>query len=311
MMIFILFVLLIVLFLAGMSMLRKGLISLTFEKIEKRLLFFTDHPLKAFLVSIVFTGILQSSSAFMVIVIGFVSIGALSFKRSIPLILGTNIGSTFTTEFLAVKLEFLIFALFALGAVLVITRKSPFQHVGVSLIGLGVIFFCISGFSRLAVPLSQLDSGAYIVHLVEHSPLYALIIGMVLTAIIHSSSACVGILMSFMDQGVVGLTEAMSVVLGSNIGTCITAVMAAVKGGAAAKQTAYAHVLFNIIGVAAVYPALSSLTGVISGLSASPAQQIAHFSLLFNIVTSILFLPLTNIFHSFIMFLFPNQNQAR
>lgn len=106
---------------------------------------------------------------------------------------------------------------------------------------------------------------------------------------IHSSSACVGILMSFMDQGVVGLTEAMSVVLGSNIGTCITAVMASFKGGAAARQTAYAHVLFNVIGVAAVYPLLSSITGFISGLSESPAQQIAHFSLLFNVVTSLLF----------------------
>lgn len=127
MMILILFVLLIVLFLKGMSMLRKGLISLTFEKIEKRLLFFTDHPVKAFLVSIIFTGILQSSSAFMVIVIGFVSVGALSFKRSIPLILGTNIGSTFTTEFLAVKLEFLIFALLAAGAGSFHCRKIPFS----------------------------------------------------------------------------------------------------------------------------------------------------------------------------------------
>ncbi|KKB74608.1 MULTISPECIES: Na/Pi symporter [Bacillus] len=309
MMMFILFVFLIVLFLAGMSMLRRGLISLAFEEIEKRLLFFTDHPLKAFFVSIVFTGILQSSSAFMVIVIGFVSVGALSFKRSIPLILGTNIGSTFTTEFLAVKLEFLVVFLFALGALLLITRKSPFQNAGVSMIGLGVIFFCINGFSRLAVPLSRLDSGAYIVHLVEHSTINAFMIGTVLTAIIHSSSACIGILMSFMDQGVIGLTEAMSVVLGSNIGTCITAVMASVKGGTAARQTAYAHVVFNLIGAAAAYPALSSITGLISGLSESPAQQIAHFSLLFNVVTAVLFLPLTNVFHSFIMFLIPNRNR--
>ncbi|SCA86822.1 Na/Pi cotransporter II-related [Bacillus glycinifermentans] len=308
-MMFILFVFLIVLFLAGMSMLRRGLISLAFEEIEKRLLFFTDHPLKAFFVSIVFTGILQSSSAFMVIVIGFVSVGALSFKRSIPLILGTNIGSTFTTEFLAVKLEFLVVFLFALGALLLITRKSPFQNAGVSMIGLGVIFFCINGFSRLAVPLSRLDSGAYIVHLVEHSTINAFMIGTVLTAIIHSSSACIGILMSFMDQGVIGLTEAMSVVLGSNIGTCITAVMASVKGGTAARQTAYAHVVFNLIGAAAAYPALSSITGLISGLSESPAQQIAHFSLLFNVVTAVLFLPLTNVFHSFIMFLIPNRNR--
>ncbi|NPC93366.1 Na/Pi symporter [Bacillus sp. WMMC1349] len=308
MFIFTLFLFFIIFFLTGMGMLRKGLFSLTFETIEKRLLFFTDHPLKAFLVSIIFTGILQSSSAFMVIVIGFVSVGALSFKRSIPLILGTNIGSTFTTEFLAIKLEFLIFALFTVGIVLWMARKHPYHHLGVSLIGLSIIFFCIHGFSHLAIPLSNLDSGAYIVHLVEHSSFYALIVGTLLTALIHSSSACVGILMSFMDQGVIGLTQAMSVVLGSNIGTCITAVMAAVKGGTAAKQTAYAHVIFNVIGVLAIYPILSSLTEFISSLSTSPAQQIAHFSLVFNIVTAVLFLPLTNLFHSFILFLFPKRN---
>lgn len=111
MLILISFTALILFFLAGMNMLRKGLISMAYSKIEERLLLFTDHPLKAFLISIVFTGILQSSSAFMVIVIGFVSAGVLSFKRTIPMILGTNVGSTFTTEFIAIKMDILIWVL--------------------------------------------------------------------------------------------------------------------------------------------------------------------------------------------------------
>lgn len=110
-----------------------------------------------------------------------------------------------------------------------------------------------------------------------------------------------------MNEGVIGLTQAMSVVLGSNIGTCITAVMAAVSGGYAAKQTACAHVLFNVIGVAIVFPFLAA-TGFVEQLSADPAQRIAHFSLLFNVVSALLFLPLTNLFYSLIKWLIPVKN---
>lgn len=289
-------------------MLRKGLISLTYSKIEEAcLLIFTDHPLKAFLISIVFTGFLQSASAFMVIVIGFVSAGALSFKRTIPMILGTNIGSTFTTEFLAIKMDVLIWILLIGGLLFFLTGRYPFKQLGTSFLGLGIIFFCITGFSRLAEPLTQLKTGAGILHHVNDSNWSALFIGMVLTAIIHSSSVCIGILMSFMNEGVIGLTQAMSVVLGSNIGTCITAVMAAVSGGYAAKQTACAHVLFNVIGVAIVFPFLAA-TGFVEQLSADPAQRIAHFSLLFNVVSALLFLPLTNLFYSLIKWLIPVKN---
>ncbi|MCY8836923.1 Na/Pi symporter [Bacillus atrophaeus] len=308
MLVLISFTALILFFLAGMNMLRKGLISLTYSKIEERLLMFTDHPLKAFLISIVFTGFLQSSSAFMVIVIGFVSAGVLPFKRTIPMILGTNIGSTFTTEFLAVKMDVFIWVLLICGLLFTVTRKYPLKQIGTSFLGLGIIFFCISGFSRLAVPLTQLKAGAGVLQHLHDSSWSALLIGIILTAIIHSSSVCVGILMSFMNEGVIGLEQAMSVVLGSNIGTCITAVMAAVSGGYAAKQTAYAHVLFNVLGVMIVFPILSGITGYVAQLSPEPAQQIAHFSLLFNVVTALLFLPLANVFYRFINMLIPAKN---
>lgn len=305
MLILISFTALILFFLAGMNMLRKGLISMAYSKIEDRLLLFTDHPLKAFLISIVFTGILQSSSAFMVIVIGFVSAGVLSFKRTIPMILGTNVGSTFTTEFIAIKMDILIWVLLIGGLLFFLTGRYPLKQLGTSFLGLGIIFFCISGFSHLAGPLTKLKTGADVLYHVNDSNWSALLIGMVLTAIIHSSSVCIGILMSFMNEGIIGLTQAMSVVLGSNIGTCITAVMAAVSGGYAAKQTAYAHVVFNVLGVALVLPFLTAATGFVEQLSPDPAQRIAHFSLLFNVVTALLFLPLTNLFYRLIHLLIP------
>ncbi|MGE6629251.1 Na/Pi symporter [Bacillus sp. NPDC077027] len=300
---------LIILFLWSMGLLRKGLIALASSRIEQSLLLFTDHPLKAFLVSIVFTGVLQSSSAFMVIVIGFVSAGTLTFKQAIPMILGTNIGSTFTTEFIAIKMDVFMWVLITFGIVFFIFGKRQFKHIGISLFGLGMIFFCIKGFSKIASMMTNHSHSMHLLEVMQHSEWTSLLSGTVFTAIVHSSSVCIGILMGFMNEGTVALREGISFVLGSNIGTCITAVMAAISGGYAARQTAYAHVVFNIIGVMLCLPFLSFLSEVVSQLSAQPAQQIAHFSLLFNAVSSLLFLPLIQPFHTFILFLSPNRKK--
>ncbi|WP_353855190.1 Na/Pi symporter [Bacillus sp. Bos-x628] len=300
---------LIFIFLWSMGLLRRGLIALTSSHIEKSLLVFTDHPLKAFLVSIVFTGVLQSSSAFMVIVIGFVSTGILTFKKSIPMILGTNIGSTFTTEFIAIEMDVFMWVLIATGLLLIIFGQRPFKHAGKSIFGLGMIFFCIQGFSKIAGMMTSQPEMMKFLEMMEHSNWTALLLGTIFTAIVHSSSVCIGILMGFMNEGTVALQEGISFVLGSNIGTCITAVMASISGGYAARQTAYAHVVFNVIGVLLCLPFLTMITEFVELLESSPAQQIAHFSLLFNTVSSLLFFPFLHPFYSLILFLLPNQTK--
>ena len=307
MMAIIYFCALIFIFLWSMGLLRKGLMALTSSRIEKSLLLFTDHPVKAFLVSIVFTGVLQSSSAFMVIVIGFVSTGILTFKKSIPMILGTNIGSTFTTEFIAIKMDVFMWVLIATGLVCIIFGQRSFRHAGKSLFGLGMIFFCIQGFSKIAGMMTSQPETLRFLEMMQHSDWTAILSGTILTAIVHSSSVCIGILMGFMNEGTVALQEGISFVLGSNVGTCITAVMAAISGGLAARQTAYAHVVFNVLGY--YYARLSStlLQQFVALLASSPAQQIAHFSLLFNVASSLLFFPFIRPFHAIILFLLPNQ----
>ncbi|MDM5298796.1 Na/Pi symporter [Bacillus pumilus] len=299
---------LIFLFLWSMGLLRKGLMALTSSRIEKSLLLFTDHPVKAFLVSIVFTGVLQSSSAFMVIVIGFVSTGILTFKQSIPMILGTNIGSTFTTEFIAIKMDVFMWVLITTGLLCLIFGQRAFKHAGKSVFGLGMIFFCIQGFSKIAGLMTSQPETLRFLEMMQHSDWTALLSGTILTAIVHSSSVCIGILMGFMNEGTVALQEGISFVLGSNVGTCITAVMAAISGGFAARQTAFAHVVFNVLGVVLCLPFLTLITQFVSLLASSPAQQIAHFSLLFNVASSLLFFPLIRPFHAMMLLLLPNQS---
>ncbi|WP_144532436.1 Na/Pi symporter [Bacillus pumilus] len=309
MMAIIYFCALIFIFLWSMGLLRKGLMALASSRIEKSLLLFTDHPVKAFLVSIIFTGILQSSSAFMVIVIGFVSTGILSFKKSIPMILGTNIGSTFTTEFIAIKMDVFMWVLILVGLICMILGRKSFRHAGKSIFGLGMIFFCIQGFSKIAGMMTSQPETLRFLEMMQHSDWTALLSGTIFTAIVHSSSVCIGILMGFMNEGTVGLQEGISFVLGSNIGTCITAVMAAISGGYAARQTAYAHVLFNVLGVLLCLPFLAMMTEFVALLANTPAQQIAHFSLLFNVASSLLFFPFIRPFHTLILCLLPNQSK--
>lgn len=309
MMAMIYFCALIFIFLWSMGLLRKGLMALASSRIEKSLLLFTDHPLKAFLVSIVFTGVLQSSSAFMVIVIGFVSTGILTFKKSIPMILGTNIGSTFTTEFIAIKMDVFMWVLIVTGLLCIIFGQKSFKYAGKSIFGLGMIFFCIQGFSKIAGMMTSQPETMRFLEMMQHSDWTSLLSGMIFTAIVHSSSVCIGILMGFMNEGTVALQEGISFVLGSNIGTCITAVMAAISGGYAARQTAYAHVVFNVLGVLLCLPFLTLITQIVELLARGPAQQIAHFSLLFNVASSILFFPFIRSFHVLILFLLPDQTK--
>ncbi|BBP90826.1 hypothetical protein BsIDN1_44440 [Bacillus safensis] len=117
-----------------------------------------------------------------------------------------------------------------------------------SLFGLGMIFFCIQGFSKIAGMMTSQPETLRFLEMMQHSDWTALLSGTIFTAIVHSSSVCIGILMGFMNEGTVALQEGISFVLGSNIGTCITAVMAAISGGYAARQTAYAHVVFMCSG---------------------------------------------------------------
>ncbi|MFS0655256.1 Na/Pi symporter [Bacillus sp. 179-C3.3 HS] len=309
MMALITFCALIFVFLWSMGLLRKGLLALASSRIERSLLLFTDHPLKSFLVSIVFTGVLQSSSAFMVIVIGFVSTGILTFKKSIPMILGTNIGSTFTTEFIAIKMDVFMWILIGTGLLCIFFGQRSFRQAGKSIFGLGMIFFCIQGFSKIAGLMTNQSETMHFLEMLQHSEWTSLLSGTILTAIVHSSSVCIGILMGFMNEGTVALQEGISFVLGSNVGTCITAVMAAISGGFAARQTAYAHVLFNVFGVVLCLPFLTFITQVVELLASNPAQQIAHFSLLFNVVSSLLFFPFIRPFHAFILFLVPTHTK--
>ncbi|WP_243356052.1 Na/Pi symporter [Bacillus litorisediminis] len=291
MLFFLIFLICIGLFLFGMYLMRSGLFSFSGEKLNRWLFRFTNKPIKGMAASIIVTGLLQSSSAVMVITVGLVSAGALTFSQTIGIILGTNIGTTFTAEFMAFPIEQYTFPLLVLGAFIIGLARGKVRSIGFVLFGIGTIFTAMRGFKWISEPLSSISMVDKGFNLMNDSLIFALVLGMIFTACIHSSSATIGILMSFLASGTISLEASIAAMLGANIGTCITGWMASIGAKKEAKLTAYAHIWLNIIGVLLFFPFIKLLGEMASGWASSPAVQLAHSSVVFNIVSSLLVLP--------------------
>ncbi|SOB98546.1 phosphate:Na+ symporter [Ureibacillus xyleni] len=295
-----LFTLLIGLFLFGMFLLRKGLFNLSSKKLEKSLVTLTNKPWKGLLLGIFVTSILQSSSAVSIITVGLVAAKVLSFSQSIGVILGANIGTTVTAELITLNIDSLIIPLAIMGAILLLFKKNGLRNSGLALIGISAIFGAMWGFERLATPLRGL---AYIDKLfltLDGNLFYAVVAGALLTALIQSSTATTGIMMGFLAAGTMNLDTGVAIVLGANIGTCLDAWLASLGSGREGKLTAYSHIWLNVLGVVIFYPFIGMLATIGTKLSQHPDVQLAHISVIFNVVSSLMILPFTKQFASFI-----------
>ncbi|WP_057911689.1 Na/Pi symporter [Peribacillus muralis] len=296
-----LFLLFIGIFLAGMSVLRIGLFNLSGAALKTFLSKVTDKPWKGFIAGTVFTGILQSSSAVMVMTVGLVSAGSLTFPQTIGIILGTNIGSTLTAEFMSFTLDQWIIPGVICGALLCFMPSVLSRSLGLSLIGISAIFAAMGGFKALSTPIAAYPSIQTLIHYIEAHMSYALLAGIALTALIHSSSVTIGIAMSFLMNGELSVYSAIVIMLGSNIGTCITGYMASIGSGRQAAFTAYAHIWLNVLGVAAFLPFVDILERTAAFFTENKATQLAHASVIFNILTSLAVLPVARQFSTLIL----------
>jgi phosphate:Na+ symporter len=181
------------------------------------------------------------------------------------------------------------------------TMRKKWQSIGVVLLGISFVFMAMGGFESLAEPLREFGVIDRLLHTLNESYLIAVITGAIITGIIQSSTATTGIIMGFLTGGAIELDSAIAVILGSNIGTCVDALLAAIGGGKEAKLTAYAHIWLNVLGVAAFYPFISELSDIGMRLANSADVQLAHISVLFNVICSLVLLPFANLFGRFIL----------
>ena len=243
-------------FIFGMNLMSEGLQKAAGERMRQILSVLTKNPIIGVLAGALVTAVLQSSSATTVMVIGFVSAGLMSLPQAISVILGANIGTTMTAQIIAFKIDDFIWPLVFIGFVLYFfPKKEQIKNVGQTIFAFGLLFVGINTMSSVMKPLASSPIFLDMIGYVGHIPVLGLLTGTLMTLVVQSSSATIAVLQNFASQpmsdgvtSILGLTGAIPILLGDNIGTTITALLASVGQPRQAKRTALAHCFFNISG---------------------------------------------------------------
>jgi phosphate:Na+ symporter len=282
-------------FLYGMKMMSDGLENVAGDRMRRVLEVLTSKRPAAVLVGAGVTAVVQSSSATTVMVVGFVNAGLMTLLQATGVIMGANIGTTITAQLIAFKLSDIApFFLFIGMVFTVFVKKRVLSRFGEIILGFGILFVGLTLMSQAMEPLREVEAFRNLLVSFK-SPIVGVLFGAVFTAIIQSSSASVGILQALAGLGLIGLDSAVYVILGQNIGTCVTAILAAIGTSANSKRTAGIHLMFNILGtiiyliIVAIFPAI--ISWVASFSPGNISRQIANFHTLFNVSITILLFP--------------------
>lgn len=284
------------LFLFGIQFMGDGLKSIAGEKLKDYIDRYTNKPWKGILVGAVITVFIQSSSATSAIAIGFVRAGLMSVEQSVGIIIGANIGTTVTAFLIGLKVEELALYFVFLGVLITLfAKRKKHTYLGQIVLGFGILFFGLRLMGDELSKLGQMEFFTNLTMTMQDQPVLGFLCGIILTAIVQSSSAVVGIIQKIYDSGAMTLTAALPFVFGSNIGTTITAVFASIGGSTSAKRAAGVNVLFNTIGSIAFMFLLTPYVGLITYLSEtfsiSPMMQIAIAHILRTLIISIIAYP--------------------
>ncbi|MDD3959567.1 MAG: Na/Pi cotransporter family protein [Oscillospiraceae bacterium] len=298
------------LFLYGMSMMSGGLEAIAGDKLKKILERLTSNRFLGVAVGTGITAAVQSSSATTVMVVGFVNAGIMTLVQATWIIMGANIGTNITSQLIALDIGKLA-PLFALLGVIFIVflRSKKLHHAGQIIAGLGILFIGMSMMSQSMTPLR--DDPVFLDLMTQFgNPFLGILIGALFTAIIQSSSASVGILQALAASGLIGLPNAVYVLFGQNIGTCVTALIASAGVSRNAKRAALIHLTFNIVGTAFFFAVvrLSPIESLFMSLTPDrPVAQIANFHLFFNVTTMLLLLPFGKLLVRFVTRILPDR----
>ncbi len=306
------------LFLYGIEQMTGALKTVAGSKMKNLLARMTSNRIKGALTGAFATAVVQSSSVTTVLVVGFVSAGLISLAQAISIIVGANVGSTLTVQIIAFNVTEYSLLMIAIGfGVRFIVKNEKIKYIGLILMGVGLLFLGMQFMSDATRPLRSYEPFIYAMSHMKN-PIIGILIAAAFTAIIHSSAAAIGIVIALASQGFINLEAGISLVLGANIGTCITAVMASIGSPRESKQAALSHVIINIIGVMIWLPFIYQLDDVVKYLSpafpelsglnriaAESPRQIANAHTIFNLMNTIILLPFITPLGKFIAWILP------
>lgn len=276
----------------GMQILRKGLQAFAGHSLQKVLHWMTSTPWRGFWSGSISTALLQSSTALTVMAVSFVDAELLSFENALALILGSNIGTTLTNQLLAFSLDPIIPYIMLLSSLGYLFIPQRGRFLSLAIFGLSILFFALILLQAGMAPLANYPSIQHFLRGLGDNHLKGVIAGTVMSALLHSSSATTGIVMLLTENGWITLPTALAFIFGANIGTCFTAVLAALASSRAAQRVALFHVLLNVFGVLIFLPFVGPLASGLAFLGGSLSRQVANAHTLFNLLSSILAFPL-------------------
>ncbi|EOP95800.1 sodium-dependent phosphate transporter [Bacillus cereus HuB4-4] len=283
-------------FLFGIKYMGDGLQQAAGDRLRDILDRFTTNPLMGVLAGMLVTVLIQSSSGTTALTVGLVSAGFMTLRQAIGVIMGANIGTTVTAFIIGIKIGEYALPIMAVGAILLFFFKNKKVHsLGQVIFGFGMLFFGLELMSAGMKPLRSLESFQELTVSMSDNPILGVVVGTVFTLIVQSSSATIGILQELFGQGAIDLQAALPVLFGDNIGTTITAVLAAIGTSIAARRAALVHVIFNIVGTIIFTILLVPFTSLIqyfqTSLNLNPEMTIAFAHGTFNVTNAVIQFP--------------------
>ena len=307
-------------FIYGMNMMSECLQKAAGEKMKKILSLLTRNPVMGALAGMLVTAVLQSSSATTVMAIGFVSAGLMTLPQAISIIFGANIGTTMTAQLIAFKLSDYIYAIIFIGFIVYFISKSErVKNIGMTIFAFGLLFLGIETMGTVMKPLASSPVFTELIGKVADIPILGVAVGALMTLVVQSSSATIAVLQNFAAQpgadgvtSIIGLAGAIPILFGDNIGTTITALLASIGQPKDAKRTALAHCIFNISGCFLFIWFVKPLAEFIQYISPKGpeieviSRQIANTHTFFNLVMTLIWVPLVGVMVKIVMCLIPD-----
>ena len=298
-------------FLYGMEMMSDGMKMTAGNSMRMILEKLTSNKFLSVFVGAFVTMVIQSSSATTVMLVSFVNSGLLNFTQALGVILGSNIGSTVTAQIVAFKVTDYALILIAAGSLMsLFSKKETVKNLGYVILGFGLLFYGMKVMSDTMKPLRSDPTFNSILTSFEN-PFLGILAGAIFTALVQSSSATTGIVITLASGGSITLEAGIPLIFGANIGTCVTAMLAGLNASRDAKRVAIGHVTFNVLGVLLFCFWIPTFSEMVAQTSSNIPRQIANAHTFFNIFASIIFIPFTGYIAKTIIRYFPDKTEQR
>ena len=278
-------------FLFGIRFGGRGLQKAAGKRLRETVVRLTSNRFMGLLTGVVITVIIQSSSATTAMLVSFANAGIIGLKQALGVILGSDIGTTLTVQLIAFRLFDYALVVVVVGFVLLTSKIERYSRFGQIIMGFGLLFFGMTIMSSAVEPAKDHPTFVRFMLGVERNPILAIVVSALFTALIHGSAATIGLVLILAFEGVISLKSAIPLVLGANLGTCATALMASLSSNAEGRRIAWAHTIFKLAAVALIFPFLKPFTNLVASTSTDLTRQIANAHSLFNIGAALVFIP--------------------